>query len=276
MNAHAHDAPAHLGATLQTVADGQLAVAGDRLGWQGGHRHKGVHHARKSIRRVRAVLALAAPSLGPEADALDGILSDINTSLSPVRDAQALVEAIDRLCGQTKNSKWLGLLARVRRRAVEARRDVMNAALAIDPNLAQVRRALAQVATGLARLPWSAVTREDVDAAFLLSAKRAAKAARKAARSEDIEAWHRWRRKARRQMQQQRILASAHDTHTPGHRDRDIAEHLGQQQDCSLLLAFSASDASPIPWADASQLEAFVQKKRARLRKALKKESSQS
>ena len=276
MNAHAHDAPANMGATLHAFADGQLALARDRLGWQGGHRHNGIHQARKSIRQVRAVLALAAKALGAEADALDGILSDINTSLSPVRDAQALVEAIDRLCAQTKNKKLLGLLARVRRRAVETRRCVMNAALAIDSDLAQVRHALAQVTTGLARLPWSAVTPDDVDAAIHLSAKRAIKAARKAARSEEIEVWHRWRRKVRRYMQQQRILAGAHDEHAPGHKDRDTAEHLGQQQDCSLLLAFSASQDSPIPWADASQLEAFVEKKRARLRKALKKTSDKS
>lgn len=276
MNAPSHNAPIELGATLHAAADEQLAVAGDRLGWQGGHRHKGVHQARKSIRRVRAVLALAAPTLGPDAGTLDGILSDINTSLSHVRDAQALVEAIDRLSGQTKNGKWLQLLARVRRRAVDARRGVMHAALAIDPGLSQVRRALAQVATGLARLPWTAVTLDDVNAAYHLSAKQAGKAARKAARSDDIDAWHRWRRKARRHMQQQRILASAHHKHTPGRQDRDIAELLGQQQDCSLLLGFSASDASPIPWADGSQLEAFVENKRKRLRKALRKTSDKS
>ena len=276
MNAHAHDAPANLGATLHTVADEQLAVAGDRLGWQGGHRHEGVHQARKSIRRVRALLALAAPALGPGAAALDGTLSDINTSLSHVRDAQALVEAIDRLCSQTKNEKWLRLLARVRRRAVEKRRGVMNAALVIDPDLWHIRRALAQVTTGLARLPWTAVTLDAVDASCHLSAKQATKAARKAARSEDIEAWHRWRRKARRHMQQQRILAGAYVKHAPGQQDRDIAELLGQQQDCSLLLKFSASDESPIPWADGSQLESFVKNKRERLRKALRSQSDKS
>ena len=47
------------GPALQAYADAQLLRALDCLGWSGRRVHTGVHQARKSLRRVRACLALA-------------------------------------------------------------------------------------------------------------------------------------------------------------------------------------------------------------------------
>ncbi len=262
-----------LGAALRGIADDQLSLAADYLGRQGGHRHKGVHQARKSIRRVRSILALAGAALGPGAEALSYLLSEINQGLSRTRDAQALVEAIDHLAVQTKDEKWLKLLGRARRNAVAARRDVLQESLAADPDFLQARGLLKQLKTALDSLPWGGVMKHDVEAAFSLAREKTRKAAKKAGRTGKDEDWHRWRRKARRQSQQQRILAEAGIESTVKYDDKEIATLLGKQQDCSLLLDFCESGHSPIRWADRSQLHRFVEKKLESLRKELAKHS---
>jgi hypothetical protein len=273
MNARSKDAQEDLGAALRGIADQQLSLAADFLSRPGGHRHKGVHQARKSIRRVRAILALTRVPLGPGAEALSHVLSEINRGLSRTRDAQALVEAIDHLAAQTKDEKWLKLLGRARRNAVEARRGVLQEALAVDPEMLQARTLLKQLKAALGDLPWSAVTKHDVEAAFSLGREKTRKAAKKAGRTGEDEDWHRWRRKARRQSQQQRILAEAGIDSTVKYDDKDIATLLGKQQDFSLLLEFCESGHSPIRWADRNQLHRFVEKKLESLRKELARQS---
>jgi CHAD domain-containing protein len=269
MNAHSKDAPKNLGAALRGIADHQLTRASQCLGWKGGHRHKGVHQARKSIRRVRSILALAGATLGPGAEALSYLLSEINQGLSRVRDAQALVEAIDHLAAHTHDEKWLRLLARARRSAVAARRVVLQAAIAADPDFLQARNVLASINAALDGLAWSSVASHEVEAAFSLGKERTRKAAKKAHKTGEDEDWHRWRRKARRQSQQQRILAEAGIKSTVEYDDKEIASLLGQQQDCSLLLEFCESDRSPIRWTDRNQLNRLVEKKLGSLRKTL-------
>ncbi|MDR6840568.1 CHAD domain-containing protein [Pseudoxanthomonas sacheonensis] len=269
MNAHSKDAPKDLGAALRGIADHQLTRASQCLGWKGGHRHKGVHQARKSIRRVRSILALAGATLGPGAEALSYLLSEINQGLSRVRDAQALVEAIDHLAAQTHGEKWLRLLVRARRSAVAARRIVLQAAIAADPDFLQARNLLASINVALDGLAWSSVANREVEAAFSLGKEKTRKAAKKAHKTGEDEDWHRWRRKARRQSQQQRILAEAGIKSTVEYDDRGIASLLGQQQDCSLLLEFCESDRSPIRWTDRNQLNRLVEKKLGSLRKTL-------
>ena len=273
MNAHSKDASIEVGAALRGIADDQLSHAVQYLGWHGGHRHKGVHQARKSIRRVRSILALAGDALGPGAEALSYLLSEINQGLSRTRDAQALVEAIDHLAAQTRDGKWLNIFGRARRSAVVARRVVLQEALAADPDLLQARGLLAQTKTALGDLPWGGVMKHDVEAAFSVARERTRKAAKKAGRTGEDEDWHRWRRKARRQSQQKRILAEAGIESTVKYDDKDIATLLGKQQDCSLLLEFCESDPSPIRWADRNQLNRFVEKKLESLRKELAKHS---
>lgn len=273
MNAPSKDASVDLGAALRGIADDQLSQASQYLGRQGGHRHKGVHQARKSIRRVRSMLALAGAALGPGAEALSHLLSDINRGLSRTRDAQALVEAIDHLSAQTHDQKWLTLLGRARRNAITARHGVLREALAADPDLLQARGLLMRTKSALDDLPWGTVTKQELEAAFSLGREDTRKAAKKAGKTGDDEDWHRWRRKARRQSQQQRILAEAGIESTVKYDDKDIATLLGKQQDCSLLLEFCQSGHSPIRWADRNQLNHYVEKKLASLRKELARQS---
>jgi CHAD domain-containing protein len=84
-----------------------------------------VHQARKSIRRVRATLALGASSSAAPAAVFDKELQRINRSLSPMRDGQALVEpcsvCAESAPGATTAPAQARAGAAVRRRAALAR-----------------------------------------------------------------------------------------------------------------------------------------------------------
>lgn len=276
MTAALEDAFPSPGAALRRLAEGELLHAIDYLGRKAGHLHRGVHLARKSIRRVRSLLALAGPVLGPGAEALNQHLSRINQSLSGLRDAQALVEAIDHFSARTRNEKWLVLLGRARNRAVRARMAALKDRMSMDPGFEQVKETLIQTASALLELPWDELDEVVLKAAFARSRKKTRKASLSAIATEDDEDWHRWRRKARRQTQQHRLLAEVGIRTTVRHDDKAMAELLGQQQDCSLLLAFCESGNSPFGWADRNQLRQFTREQLRAIRKRLARQARHS
>lgn len=269
MTAASEDASPSAGAALRRLAEGELLHAIDCLGRKAGHLHKGVHLARKSIRRVRSLLALAGPVLGPGAEALNQHLSKINRSLSSLRDAQALVEAIDHFSARNRNENWLAVLGRARNSAVQARMEALKDQMSLDPGFEQVQGLLIQTAAALLELPWDELDEVALKAAFARSRKKTRKASLSAVATEDDEDWHRWRRKARRQTQQHRLLAEVGIRTMVRHDDKAMAELLGQQQDCALLLAFCEPENSPFGWADRNQLKQFARKQLRVIRKRL-------
>lgn len=71
-----------------------------------------VHEARKSLKKTRSALRLMRGSLGAECDKENEVLRDAGRKLSPVRDAQALIEMFDELNDQSLISAREGLVAR--------------------------------------------------------------------------------------------------------------------------------------------------------------------
>lgn len=237
---------ASLGARLGEFAHAQLQAAQVHLASQGEARHKGIHQARKCLRRTRAVLALGGGALGPSTKRLDSELGRLCRGLSPLRDTQALVEAIGRL--DDKEPAASALLARAAESALESRDDSLTMALSRDAGFAARRRRLQRAAARLEKLEWSTVTRSDVQHAFARSERRMKKAARQARRSQDNdEAWHRFRRRLRRLRQQNNILADIEPKlaySVDAWKEQAVA--LGQSQDDALLLA-RCGKRSPFP-----------------------------
>jgi CHAD domain-containing protein len=57
----------------------------------------GVHEARKSLKKLRALLRIVRPQLGDTFDSENALLRDLGRRLSPVRDSVALLESFDEL-----------------------------------------------------------------------------------------------------------------------------------------------------------------------------------
>ena len=204
------------------------------LSWRGNRFHIGVHQARKSIRRVRATLALGMPALGPGAQLLDRALRRVNRDLSTLRDAQALVATLDVLLAAASTPETLSVLRRARRLAARCRAERARAALAADPQLRDRRALLETLQAALPALHWQAVTAADVDVAPQASVSRVEKAGARALASGRDPDWHQWRRCVRRLIQQHRASG---DAGPPLHekRSKRLATLLGEAQDYALL-----------------------------------------
>jgi CHAD domain-containing protein len=226
------------GALLQAEAEQEIERAARQLARPGEERHQGIHQARKSIRRVRALLALGGPSFSetPSVRRLDASLRSLCRGLSALRDADALRDALlhlsrDAVIGPIECERLCAFVAVLRARRLAA-------ALARDPDFARRRARLQEARTRLTMLPWDVVGQGDVDEAHQYSRKRLRKALKQARGRVDTEAWHTLRRRLRRLRQQENALARVRpesDHATPG--VAELADRMGKAQDHALLLS---------------------------------------
>lgn len=223
------------GDRLRAYAAAELARAIACLGWRGGRVHDGVHQARKSLRRLRATLALGMPDLGPGALLIDRAVQRTNRGLSKLRDAQALVHTLDVLL-EHEDPAASAVLRRARRIAAQMRVKEARATLTDDPQLRDRRALLATLQAALPALRWNDISATEVAARFRRSLARLEEAGAHARASGRDEDWHRWRRRTRRFSQQHRALGES--TALPAEverRHKELATLLGEAQDYALL-----------------------------------------
>lgn len=231
------DRPNALGSALLSATCTQLEHAARQLARPGQARHEGIHQARKSLRRARAILALGQRKLGAQAVALDAQIGRLGRGLSALRDAHALVETLQRL---QLDEPGLSEVLPAAIIAASARRDAMlQAALQRDPELASRQRRIAVMLRQAQKLNWRTIRERTVTKALARSEARIDRARRQAeAQPHDHAAWHRLRRRIRRLRQQHTVLeelAPQLCQHLPPTDDR--AEALSLSQDDALLLA---------------------------------------
>lgn len=264
----ASDAPP-IGDALRAFALDELANAARQLAREGGDRHAGIHQARKSLRRVRATLALARRALGEPGIRLDEDIARLCRGLSALRDGQALVEALKRL-DPAAPPVLQALLPQAIELAKARREDLLQRALARDPGLARRRQRLEAFAQRLARLPWNEVRGKRVARAVARSERRLAKSRRRVLRQPGHdERWHVLRRRLRRLRQQDHLLlALAPDLRPVAGVPLDEATMLGEAQDDVLLLRHCGSR-SPFPPALRRELRAVARERLRRVREAV-------
>lgn len=255
-----------LGLRLKAFALAELAEAQALLAKPGEGRHEGVHQARKRLRRTRAALALGRKALGREGRRLDEDLGRLCRGLSPLRDAQALIEGLQRLPA----SEPAPLAAALPDMVVLARRrrdECLARSLARDPDFQRRRARLQAMATRLEALDWSDVKPRAVAKSVARSEERLAKARRRANRDPGDDArWHAMRRRLRRLRQQDHLLAALEpDLRPVDNVTADEAAVLGEAQDDALLLRHCGSHSPfPPPMRKLLRAEARVRLRRVR------------
>ncbi|WP_198032536.1 CHAD domain-containing protein [Aerolutibacter daejeonensis] len=257
-----------LGAALRDYGVAELTLAQEHLALRGGSVHDGIHQARKAIRRARAMLALAGAALGPGSDFVDRGLRRANRRLSPLRDAQALVEVLDRLDTKARNDETRALLAHARHVAVR-RRAAFAREAAFKLILHEQCSVLAVLQAALQGLPWEAVTAPGLTAAMGRTSHRADALRERAMTHDHAEDWHRWRRCMRRLSQQHRAAVAAGLVVPQSEFDKHLTEQLGVLQDLSLLIAHCQGE-SPFSSATRVALRAFAERSLARQRKRIR------
>lgn len=85
-------------AGIRRIAREEIAKAAEQLGTsEGSRRDEAIHEARKSVKKVRALLRLMRSELGPAYRAENHRLQLIGRRLSEFRDSQAMIETLDSL-----------------------------------------------------------------------------------------------------------------------------------------------------------------------------------
>lgn len=251
-----------LGLRLKAFALAELKEAQALLAKPGDGRHEGVHQARKRLRRTRAALALGRKGLGGPGRRLDEDLGRLCRGLSPLRDAQALIEGLQRLPASEPGA-LAAALPQMLALAHQRRDECLARTLVRDPDFRQRRVRLQAMAVRVEDLDWDRVRPGAIAKAMARSEKRLAKARRRAGRElANDERWHALRRRLRRLRQQDHLMA----TIEPGLRPvasvtAEEAAVLGEAQDDALLLRHCRSH-SPFPPAMRVMLRAEL---RARL-----------
>lgn len=220
------------------LADEELVAAIARLRGQDGSPDQRVHAARKSIKRVRALLRLLRSSMRKDRYRADNVaLGDAARGLSAARDAAVAIATFDQLITQPDT-----LLAAVRQSLVVRS---SNAGAAPDqPTLLAAADALEtlrpRLTEDLGELSW-AVLEAGLEASYA-----GGRAAMRAAFAEPHdEAFHLWRKRAKDLWYQAQVLESSC---TPQLRAltemlAELGDLLGEDHDLAVLA--SAAAASP-------------------------------
>lgn len=208
-------------------------------------RHRGIHEARKSLRRLKSLLSLGAEPFADQLPALNERIGRLATGLSPLRDAHVAVHTAQMLAGPGPSIEWQQAV-----HALENRRDgLLAAALTKDPRFLKRRHQIRDLGDAIEVLPWRSVTRRTIEQAIARSERRVAKAEKRVRKDGSIANLHRWRRRARRLRMQleswRKVLkATGKSTHKRSAQDKAavhamsrLSDALGAKQDLRALRA---------------------------------------
>jgi len=199
-------------------------------------RHRGVHDTRKCLKRIRSLLVLIRPGL-PEPVFLNLTerLSAIAKGLAPARDAQALLDAIDKIAGKIDPPgdtspipalrAWLHRRRQAAKRSLEANTasDAMRALVALRPAL-----------SGLAVYPDNF---QPVAAGLHASYRSARKAFARAFETGSVEDFHDWRKTLQHHWRHMQLLAPCWPSELSARVElgRTLSQILGDDHDLALL-----------------------------------------
>ncbi len=231
------------GRELQRLALGQIDAAQVLLNQRTPAMHDAIHEARRAMRRARAILQMLRPALGEHYEPLAKPLRDAGAALSSLRDAQAVIEAVEQLARRqpplfAENAR-AALLRRLRRRRNAACRQQSEVLDRVDALLAAAHTTVAS---------W---TGDASDADVLKGLRRgyalAARALRRARRDPSSHL-HRWRQRVREHRQQLELLHMAWPEVIGAQvgEARRLARLLGAERDLQLLETVFARLRAPL------------------------------
>ena len=255
---------------LRRVAFAELDLAHTALGAPP-ERHSGVHSARKCLKRLRSLLLLARPGIPePVFLSLTDRLAAIARGLAAARDAQALMDAVDKLGRETESGPGDGPIQSLRgwlqkrRHAAEqnlehsAASDAMRGLLGLRPSFA-----------GLAVYP-------DDFSPLAEGLRRCYREARQAFRhslsSDSAEDVHERRKGVQHHWRQMQLLAPCWPSELSARVEvsRSLSQLLGDDHDIALLMRLVSTPT--MTFGKPEEIAAFLKRCRRR-HKALRKEA---
>lgn len=207
-------------------------------------RHRGVHAARKGLRRLKSLLRLGTDAFGDTLAPVEQRIAHLATGLSHLRDVHVAVDMAGHVAGPHPADPWPAVIERL----VHRRDGHLAAALQADPGFLKRRRDVRELSSAIQSLPCKGLKRKAIDAALQRSERGVRKAHKRAHKAPTLENLHRWRRRARRLRMQlqawQQLLAMTGKTDKgrgKSHRQATramarLSDALGARQDLTALL----------------------------------------
>ena len=256
--------------TLRETARGQLVEAAALLDDTAADPVIAIHDARKDLKKTRSLLRLARPALGRKTyRAENDALRDAGLALSGARDADVLVETVDKLAARFVGQLPASDFASVREALAQEARSEGGAAA--TPDRAAVAALLRDAAERAASWPVERAEWEDLLDGAGSAYSRGVSAFALVREQPSTERLHEWRRRVKDLWYHQRLLepvwpAMMKAQAKQAHR---LSELLGDDHDLAVLRErLSHGITLPAgPAADVPALFALIDERRAELQR---------
>jgi CHAD domain-containing protein len=218
---------------IEKVSDGHLAEAAK------------VHEVRKHCKKLRAVLRLVRPALGDLYPQQNAYFRDAARSLSPLRDAQTVIDAYD---GLVRHFRVRGRFAPVRRRLVERRKRLREEVKDLDHRLHHVAGLMEDAREYPATWPIDANGIDGWQPGFEQTYRQARRAMTRAYQDPTPEQFHEWRKSVKHHWYHTRLLRPLWHAGLGPRMDAgdELGEMLGAHHDLVVLRATLVAEADEL------------------------------
>jgi len=199
--------------------------------------HERIHQVRKRLKKVRGVLRLVRPALGNQYSEANIYFRDLGRQLAGLRDAEAMVEAVEGLIANSSDREESGALEEVRRALAERRKRLVqekhSGGVAVDEVARELDRA-----SGMAR-GWELRSEafQAVAGGVRKTYSRGRAGRKRAFKKGTAEAFHEWRKRVKYHWLHVRLLREAWPEPMKARRDeaKRLAGLLGDDHDLAVL-----------------------------------------
>jgi CHAD domain-containing protein len=198
-------------------------------------RDEAVHEARKSIKKVRAVIRLMSDELGRVAGARNDLLSDLARKVAALRDAAVLVETVDSLSAHLPGEIDSRLIPQLRTRLV---RDRTRITRELAPaQLLVIAFALEQVAGRVRDWPLHTAGFAALASGLNRTLHRGRKALARVKQNPTVETFHQWRKRVKDHWYHVRLLGGiwTGDTRSYERNLKELETCLGDDHNLAML-----------------------------------------
>ena len=242
---------------VQRIVIEELEFAADQLGNSNHKRDEAIHEARKSVKKIRGVLRLMRPELGPVYAQETKRLREIGHRLSDIRDAAARLEIFNGIIERHKGELQKNALRGIRRGLEQAKKEAEE-----SPETEKVLRNATAAFRSAARRVKTWPLKKDGFAAIApgleltyRTGKRALKLARRNGTAENL---HYFRRRAKDHWYHVRLLESVWTEVMQAHEAsiKDLEQWLGD--DHNLVVLREQLENEPDRYGGEEEIRTFV------------------
>jgi CHAD domain-containing protein len=158
--------------------------------------HLVVHEVRKSFKKIRALLRLVRDETAAYHQE-NRFFRDEGRKISDVRDATALIEALDLLSAQYSDQLYKNAFSDFRKILVDKRDDLVKETLEKENTLMEIRQNISHKCGSIKDLPLTADSFDSIALSIERVYKRGRKGYEKARESADPEDFHEWRKRVK-------------------------------------------------------------------------------